>query len=453
MGKAKQGKIYRFNRFEFTDIAGLSSNGTLIELRPKPSKLLQLLLKAENAIVDRTVIALTLYPGEDPSDAAIDRCAYLLRKALGDHGGELIRSVYGRGFQLVPKISIDDQDEPYVTRYCELDSIVNMATNASNEYFEGDLERAFELAKTIILTNPSSPVALAAYGDLAIARLQRGHMPVVDAKRALTLSAKVALELVPNFPPAIAQRGWMLAVTGRNSARGLELLDRALAADPDNGIVRSYKAWAYVARGDLDSAVDCSFGLTATSSMRRENLMFGAWCLLCKGDLEETNKNLEKFLADDPDYDFALGISAVHQCIIGARAKALAAAERAVHASHEDGSALSVLGYVLAANGEIKRAEMIYERIITEPGRSAPDLLCGALLLGIGREMEAVQIFARTKKEIHPWAHFLPFEPRIRAHRWRDGSAEALFRTVAHGAHYQSTYTDGPKLTKNILHN
>lgn len=64
------------------------------------------------------------------------------------------------------------------------------------------------------------------------------------------------LAAVPDFAPALNYLGYMWAERGENLDRALELVERAVALDPDNGAYIDSLGWAHYQRGDYDRARD-----------------------------------------------------------------------------------------------------------------------------------------------------------------------------------------------------
>jgi DNA-binding winged helix-turn-helix (wHTH) protein len=419
---------YRFGPCEFSDRAGLSVEGRTVELRLKCSQLLSLLLRAQNAVVDRATIALTLWPQDSTSDAAIDRCAYLLRQALKPYAPDAVRSVYGQGFRIAPKVRIEPDAGARIKRYDEIADIGRAASQSMENLGIDDLDRIFEFAKTAILTNPGSPVALSAYADLAIARWFRAHMPAAEAKKAVRAATRAALGIDPNFAPALASLGWLMAIAGRGRRRGVALLEKALNAEPANGMTRFYKAWAHFACGDRDAALACALEAAAGSgNYRLENRCLAVWFMLCMGQYPQAREDIADILASHPDFDYIHIIAFVYHAATGAPARARQAAEKAARLSQNDGMMLTGLAFAHAAAGDPAAARAVYAQVESVRSRAAPPLFRAAALLALGREAEAADVLEQGKKDHCPWMVFMDCEPRLRAHVWRDAAAQRRY--------------------------
>ena len=87
------GRTWRFADFEFSTARGLERDGAVIALQPKARGLLELLLRADGATVSKEAVAAALWLSETVSDDSIARVVYQLRKALGDAGPAVLRTV------------------------------------------------------------------------------------------------------------------------------------------------------------------------------------------------------------------------------------------------------------------------------------------------------------------------------------------------------------------------
>jgi len=85
----------------FDSVTGLSRGGKSIALTPKSQSLLGLLLQSDAAVVSRKEIALALWGSEGVPNASIERCIYLLRRALREAAGaDQLVTHYGQGIQI-----------------------------------------------------------------------------------------------------------------------------------------------------------------------------------------------------------------------------------------------------------------------------------------------------------------------------------------------------------------
>src|SRR5262245_1870614 len=83
-------------------------NGRAIPVQPQVLDLLILLLENRDRLVSKDEIVERIWHGRAVSDAALDSRIKSARQAIGDSGAsqELIRTVRGRGFRFVGKVSL-----------------------------------------------------------------------------------------------------------------------------------------------------------------------------------------------------------------------------------------------------------------------------------------------------------------------------------------------------------
>jgi tetratricopeptide (TPR) repeat protein len=104
---------------------------------------------------------------------------------------------------------------------------------------------AIPLLERVLETSPADRGARFLLG----AALERGgrHQEAASAFERL-------LATEPDFAPALNYLGYMWAERGENLARALELVQRAVALDPDNGAYVDSLGWAHFQLGELDLA-------------------------------------------------------------------------------------------------------------------------------------------------------------------------------------------------------
>ena len=104
--------VWKFAGFEFSSGRGLERGGVAVQMQAKPRGLLELLLRAQGAVVRKDTIAAALWSAEAPSDASIARAVSGLRKALDEGGEDIVRTIYGEGAQLACPIETEGDGDP-----------------------------------------------------------------------------------------------------------------------------------------------------------------------------------------------------------------------------------------------------------------------------------------------------------------------------------------------------
>ena len=94
---------YAHRVFRFGDFALDLDRGTLyrdeeeVHLRPKAFAVLRLLLESRNQLVTKARLHDAVWQGSFVTDDSLAHCIADIRRALGEDGFELIRTVPGRG--------------------------------------------------------------------------------------------------------------------------------------------------------------------------------------------------------------------------------------------------------------------------------------------------------------------------------------------------------------------
>jgi DNA-binding winged helix-turn-helix (wHTH) protein len=99
------GATYRFDRFTLDLVRGaLLSDGVELPLRPKSFALLRFLVENAGRLLDRDTIMTAVWPDVVVTDESITQCVRDIRKALGDKGRQLLRTVPRRGYRFAAAV-------------------------------------------------------------------------------------------------------------------------------------------------------------------------------------------------------------------------------------------------------------------------------------------------------------------------------------------------------------
>ena len=100
-------EIYCFDRFILDLHRGilLNTGGEEISLRPKSFALLRTLVENAGRLLDRDALMAAVWPGVFVTDESVAQCVKDVRRALGDEGQRLIRTVVKRGYVLSAEVT------------------------------------------------------------------------------------------------------------------------------------------------------------------------------------------------------------------------------------------------------------------------------------------------------------------------------------------------------------
>ncbi len=101
-----------------TRLYTLYRGGTAMRLRPKAFHVLQYLLEHRDHVVSKDELCAQVWPGQFISDATLEGCITLARRAIGDsgQGQRLIVSRRGYGYRFVGVVQEEAAQPPGVPR-------------------------------------------------------------------------------------------------------------------------------------------------------------------------------------------------------------------------------------------------------------------------------------------------------------------------------------------------
>jgi DNA-binding winged helix-turn-helix (wHTH) protein len=408
--------VWRFSGFEYSHAEGLRRGGAQITLGPQARQLLELLLEAKGDVVPKAAIAARLWPERDPSDDSIDRCVYLLRKPLRDAGfGDLIATAYGRGLSLRAKVEIVDfasEPEPQFGR--SIDERILDLWQTAFELAGARTRVGFERAHAAILSagelEPRAPRIWTLSAHIAATRVVYGLLPASQGAAMIERDAGRALEVEPEFGPALAVLGWARAAVLRRVDEGLAMLDGVVSRDPGHSKARAYRSWALAQDNRLaEAAEDAELGLR-NAPLDQGLLSMRAWLALNAGDIDGGAELTRRGLILRPDSRWLLGVAALAASLSGRHADAEDFARRGLGFIPDDPVLLAVLSYGLAVAGRPAAADAALAAAAAGGGR--PFLFTAAAVLARGRASEAIDALARGRAEGCPWFAFAPYDPR-----------------------------------------
>lgn len=413
------GLVRRFGGFSYSETGGLQREGKQIHLGPQARQLLELLLDSNGGVVSKGVIAARLWPDRPASDDSIDRCAYLLRKPLRDAGGgDLIATAYGRGLSLraeVEEIDIEAEPShrPNPSPSARILELWQTAYELAGNRTRGGFERAQAAIAAAAELDPASAPIWSLSADIAIGRAIRGFLRPARAAPMIESAACRALELSPDYAPALAALGWSRGLLLRRGDEGLDLLDRAIAIDPNYGKARAYRGWLRVDFGRLaDAVADVEEGLRA-SPLDQGLLSLKAWLTLCQDDRAGAITLARRGLELRPDASTLHLVISIVDSLEGRHDAAIAAARRAVAASPGDPFVATVLAYALGRSGRAEEADAALATAVADLEACAPPAFLSAVSLALGRREEAKALLERARAEGCPWLAFAAFDPRL----------------------------------------
>jgi transcriptional regulator HilA, main transcriptional regulator of SPI1 len=411
------GQFWRFAGFEYSQVGGLQRDGAPVPIGPQARQLLELLLRSNGGVVSKAEIAASLWPGRPPSDDSIDRCAYLLRKPLREAGGgDVIATAYGRGLSLRARIElIDPEADSGRPRPASIDGRVaalwQTAYELSGHRTRDGFERAHRAVEDVLAIDPDSPEIRTFAADITIGRAMRGFIEPARARDMIEADAGRALEIAPDYPPALAALGWSRSTLSSTPDGGAELLDRAIDLDGRHSKARLYRGWARAGEERLDGAIaDLDAGLEV-SPLDQALLGVRAWLEICAGNVESGEKRARDGLERRPGAVGLAVVAAIAASLRGRHDEAIDVLETHLDTHPADPIVLSVLAYAQASAKKVAQAS----QTLAELDQTAwtPGIHAAAALLAMGRDEEAMRLLAARRAEGCPFLAFAAHDPRL----------------------------------------
>ena len=401
----------------FDTVSGLSHSGRPIALTPKAQALLALLLQADGIVVSRENIALSLWGSGDVPNASIERCIYLLRRALrGATGEDQLVTHYGQGLQVKGPVTFrphgGSMESASAARASDgwHNAIGIMRVGRSSlEQMQTQLDRVIAAANA-----PEPPVLIAA-ATLLSGRTVRGHLPPLEGRRRMLALAEAALAAAPDFAPALAIKAFATGVLGKDLEQGLALSDQAVSLEPSMALPRFCRTWVLIAAQRPDAALgEAATGLIFSPVERMLLSVENALSLTVSNDLAAVQRSLEERLAARPDLDSIHASLSIIHALSSRHEEAIATAHRAVEVSEGDLYLQSFLAYAHAKAGNDDAAQAILDRM-ADPMRDFHAVSMAApTLLAMGREEAALQAIAQGFTIHEPSALMAEFDLRLK---------------------------------------
>jgi DNA-binding winged helix-turn-helix (wHTH) protein len=408
--------VWLFAGCLFDPSTGLSHGDNPVPLSRKPQRLLEVLLQANGAVVSRENIALALWGTAEVANASIERCIYLLRRALRTAtGADLIATHYGQGLQFKGQVIFQSGGKATGSDRAARTSEGWHGALGMMRVGRTSLEQMqTRLEQMIAASDDPSPAALVAAATLIIGRIVRGHVPPLEGRRRMVALAEAALAATPNFAPALAIKAFASAVLDRDLAEARPLADQAVELEPTMALPRFSRSWVMVVAREPEAArAEVAIGLKF-SPVERMLQSMDAPLRLASDSLAAIRPVMEERLLVRPDLDSLSATLSIIHSLSGRHEEAIAAAHRAVEVSEGDLYLQTFLAYAHAKAGHDEAAEAILARL-GDPVRDfhAPSMAAPALL-ALGRADDALQAISAGFAVHEPSTFLLEYDLRLK---------------------------------------
>lgn len=345
---------YRFGEFSLDpDRQTLALGDREVHLRPKSFAVLMSLVERSGQLVTKQMLCDAAWKETAVSDDSLAHCIADIRRALGDSGHEMIRTVPRRGYIFEHPVTqeFDCQPRPGSERRLRTSLVASIAlalfattmllagfgpgnkasehddasanqpltvsaTDSPNDqklanseyqrgrfFFDrrgsGDLDRAEASFKRALELDPSYGAAWTGLAGLYSVRCAHGHTSLDECLPILGDATRNAVSLAPGSAEAHARRAFYYRLRGKHRDSEHHF-DVALALAPDNVHMLAVRAGKLVERGHLDEAIELqkqAIELRPTSVLLQHNL---TWYLLAAGRVAEAAEEARIYRALDP---------------------------------------------------------------------------------------------------------------------------------------------------------
>ena len=402
--------VWKFAGFEFSSGRGLERGGVAVQMQAKPRGLLELLLRAQGAVVRKDTIAAALWSAEAPSDASIARAVSGLRKALDEGGEDIVRTIYGEGAQLACPIETEGDGDPSDRE--AVAPLLRTAWEVAAARTPESYERAIETLRYAVARFPDAAPAWALMADAYASKAVRSVLAPAEAAAQIQHCCEMALRADPYCAQALAVSGWALGLLMGRNEKGLKRLDGSIHEGSDWPTFL-YRAWLQIDRRDLVGAIeDVERGL-ALSPLDRSLLSLRAYLTLYQGKFEAADAYARNAQKVRDDVDGLWIVRSIVACESGDFDHGCKYAERAAALMGHDRQTSSYLAYAYAKAGETDRARKTLAGIGPGVNGHTPALLA-APFLALGEHAEARRIVKLAEAERCPYRAVVWCDPRMK---------------------------------------
>jgi tetratricopeptide (TPR) repeat protein len=279
-----------------------------------------------------------------------------------------------------------------------------------------DSVMALQAATEATMIDPEYGAAWVALAELHVQQALRYFAPAMDSARLARKAADQALSRDPQCGPAMAVRGWVRALIGREVALGLSDLEAAVDMDCDYAPSWLLQAALLQSVGKHLAAVEAAQMAQQCNAHCVSALAAVPWCLLQAGQLQAAQDNAQAALARTPhlaELQFVMSlIYSSQECHF----EALNHAQRARELSPYCVATQAQLAYALVRSGQAGEAKALLSRM-TAPGALNPSACLAPVYLALGDADAAVCGLQLAKAEFQPQLWAMRFDQRLRSLR------------------------------------
>jgi TolB-like protein/DNA-binding winged helix-turn-helix (wHTH) protein/Tfp pilus assembly protein PilF len=304
-------------------------------------------------------------------------------------------------------------------------------------------EEAKSVLKRVLWVDPMSPGA----------RFSDAVFSLDDSGAKAEQKTLQVLELDPNFVPALLYYGTFRWLLDGKLAEAIQIVEHAIALDPNNPQLRETAVSMYLDLGDLRAARDAAAGTPTPQSARTTGLLLmheGDWrraglAAYDKADWTSDDDYCQNWLVGDAIRDYALKTGEWRRAIAFIKQKYYFGDAPAAHLDYCNCRVAVFLSQLMAAAGQADQAQALRRAASTWNDANATKVLGGArrlralVLLLDGKPDEALAELAESFRsgEYAFWWYTIEHDPM-----WLPLHGDTRFQAIAV---YVRRYVDGQR--------
>jgi DNA-binding winged helix-turn-helix (wHTH) protein/Flp pilus assembly protein TadD len=413
--------VYKFANYTFDAHAGLVYDGQPVHLPPKEKGLLQALLAARGQIVRKEDLMVKVWGTNETSDESISRTVYRLRVAMQSSGGaEVVETVYNSGFRVTATVREATMKESsslnaltHSMRPTAIAALISAREFLARQSVE-DIEAAAQAVRLAISLDPTFSAAWCTLAEIRVFQAMRSLRPPREAGWLAKEAAQTALQIDPQSAAALSIIGWVTVMIDQDHEHGLELLDRAIAIDPDYWVANLLRGWGLQAAGRLDEAVLMMRRALELNAVSYSVNSYLALYLLFAGKNAEALSVALELAKRFPTVDSAQGIASVVTSVHGMHDEAVAFGWKAMELAPHTPMMHAPLAYALAFAGRHEEARGVL-KAIEDSTLPLPSASLAPVYLALGEREKAITLLQDANERGVPQFAWTRNDPRLEA--------------------------------------
>ncbi len=397
---------YAFGSFTFDpQVLSLYCHGVALPIKPKTASLLAFFLQHPGELVTKAELMDALWPDADVTEANLTQHVFLMRQIFSAHSPHetFVVTQAAHGYRFVAPVQPIGK-EPWRRsgwrEYSRGRFYADQRTDASLELGLQYFQRAFAID-----ARNADALSGIAFCHVLRAEYLLAAPDVLEFGRA---AAQKALELDPDHAEAHLAMGDVHVFRDWDPVRAQQSYERALWRNPSSSRVRYFRAWLFGITGEFDRGVheiEMAIGRDPYSLELQTVL---AVLELMRGEFEACVEACDDVLALDPTNAHARFYRRAALAYGGAPREALEAFLNEEPAEHRQ-QAIGIAGYAAGLCGDTREARRMLAMLTDRRSFAyVSPFNVAHVLLGLGREAEAIVELERGVRERDSWSIFLP---------------------------------------------